>query len=109
MADDMPTPKTITIYYPKADYYRILPATGAFGGPTPSGDILAEFFVERKSAPEKMILEISEGKITELSREGEQHIRELQVGILIRPDVAHAIGVWLIEKAKQFGVGETKQ
>jgi hypothetical protein len=109
MADDMPKSKKVTIYYPKADHYRLLPVTGAFGGPTPSGDILAEFFIERKTAPEKMIVEISDGTLNELSREGERHVRELQVGILIRPDVAHAIGVWLIEKAKQFGVGETKQ
>jgi|WetSurMetagenome_2_1015567.scaffolds.fasta_scaffold905974_1 hypothetical protein len=99
----------VTVFYEKDKDYRLLPVTGAFGGPTPSGDILAEFFVERRTAPEKIVMEISGGTANEISREGERHVRELVVGLLIRPDVAHSIGLWLIEKAKQFGVGETRQ
>jgi hypothetical protein len=101
--------KEITIFYEKTDQYQLLPVTGAFGGPTPSGDILAEFFVERKTPPTKIVLEIEPPNVTEKEREGERHIREIQVGILIRPDIAHSIGKWLIEKAAQAGFSEVKQ
>ncbi len=109
MSNEASISSKVTIFYEKNKDYRLLPVTGAFGGPTPSGDILAEFFVERRTAPDKVVMEISGGTTTEISKEGERHIRELLIGLLIRPDVAYSIGVWLIEKAKQFGVGETKQ
>lgn len=94
----------VTVFYEKADYYMLLPVTGAFGGVNPTGDILVEFYVDKKTPPERMILEVPGGR--EISREGERFVREIQIGILLRADVAHSIGRWLIEKAAQAGYKE---
>jgi hypothetical protein len=109
MSKEAPKPRQFTLFYEKNDYYRLLPATGAFGGPTPTGDILIEFFVERQTTPEKVILEIGPDGVKEIKREGGRVVRDIQVGILLRSDRAHSIGKWLIEKAAQAGFTEIKQ
>ena len=109
MPNETDSSSRVTVFFEKDKDYRLLPVTGAFGGPTPSGDIVAEFFVERRTAPEKIVMEVSGNTANEISREGERHVRELVVGLIIRPDIAHSIGLWLIDKAKQFGVGEPRQ
>jgi len=70
---------------------------------------LVEFLVEKHNPPEKIILEIDETTRKEIKREGGGFVREILVGILLRPDVAHGIGKWLIEKATQAGFTEIKQ
>ncbi|MGA9756110.1 MAG: hypothetical protein WBV23_13315 [Desulfobaccales bacterium] len=106
MSNEAPKPRQLAIFYKKNEYYRLLPATGAFGGPSPTGDIIVDFFVERQTHPEKIILELDPSGPKEIKREGERIVREIQVGILLRPDRAHAIGKWLIEKASQAGFSE---
>lgn len=109
MSNGAPKPRQITLYYEKNEYYRLLPATGAFGGPTPTGDIIIDFFVERQTHPDKIVLELDPSGPKEIKREGGKVTREVQVGILLRPDRAHSIGKWLIEKANQAGFSEIKQ
>lgn len=106
MSNEAHKPQQITLFYEKNENYRLLPATGAFGGPTPTGDIILEFFVERQTHPEKIILELDPSGPKEIKREGGRLVREIQVGILLRPDRAHSIGKWLIEKANQAGFSE---
>jgi hypothetical protein len=106
MADDSPKPQQVTLFYEKNEYYRLLPATGAFGGPTPNGDVIIEFFVERPTAPEKVILQLDPSGPKELKGETGKIVREIQVGILLRPDRAYSIGKWLMEKANQAGFSE---
>jgi hypothetical protein len=109
MTNEAPKPQEVIIFYEKNEYYRLLPVTGAFGGPTPIGDIIVEFFVERQTTPEKIILEIDPHGAREIKREGGRMVREIQVGILLRSDRAYSIGKWLIEKAAQAGYTEVKQ
>lgn len=108
MSKEAPKPKQITILCEKNEYYRLLPATGAFGGSTPTGDIIVEFFVERQTHPKKIILELDPSGSKEIKREGGEIVREMQVGIFLRPDRAHSIGKWLMEKAIQAGFSEIK-
>jgi len=109
MIDDAPKTKQVIVYYEKSDDYKLLPASGAFGGPTPTGDIIVEFFAERPTAPQKVILEVDPTGAKEVKRVGGKVIREIQVGIMLRADQAHSIGKWLIEKAAQVGYSEIKQ
>lgn len=106
MSKDAPKPQQVTVFYEKDKDYRLLVATGAFGGPAPTGDIIIDFFVERQVHPEKIILELDPSGPKEIKREGVRIVREIQVGILLRPDRAHSIGKWLIEKANQAGFSE---
>ena len=96
----------LKIVFHTAEGYRILSASGVWGGVTPQGDVLAEFFVERREHPDSLTLEVKEGKGHETDRSGgDTIIREMQIGITMRPDIAFSIGNWLIEKARSVGVG----
>ena len=97
----------ITIVFTKADNYRILPVAGVWGGLTPQGDVIAEFFLERRELPDSVTMDVKEegGKAREVAREGgDKIVRELQVGISLQPDQAYSIGAWLIEKARLAGI-----
>jgi hypothetical protein len=37
----------------------------------------------------------------EISREGQANVREFQIGIVVRPDIARSLGEWLIQKANE--------
>ena len=94
--------KTIKINYEKADGYKLIPVTGAWGGVAPNGEIIIDFFVERQETPKSIVVEVDEkGKPEEKSREGgERYVREKQFGIVLRPDIALSIGNFIVKKAK---------
>jgi len=94
--------KTIKIQYEEAKDYRMIPVTGIWGGIAPNGEIFADFFVERQKTPTLTILEIDEsGKILKDAQTGQKYIREKQIGIILRPDIALSIGNWIVKKAKE--------
>ncbi|PKN30747.1 MAG: hypothetical protein CVU64_02020 [Deltaproteobacteria bacterium HGW-Deltaproteobacteria-21] len=101
----------INVKYTKSPDYKIMAATGAFGGPTPQGEILCNFFIEFQEPPEHQVLTIGEGGEVkrEMTKVGKAYFtRELQVGVLLRPDLARVIGKWLIESAEKVMVIEPK-
>lgn len=95
----------LNIAFKKGPEYKIFPATGAYGGPTPQGEILCNFYVEYRESPESITLEIdARGKTQEVERKHapQNFVRELQVGILLRPDIARSIGNWLIQNSDKL-------
>lgn len=93
--------QTIKIYYEKSKDYRLIPVTGAYGGVSPNGEIVIDFYVERRDSPKTIMLEIDEhGKGKEKSSVGQRFIREKQFGIVLRPDIALTIGQFILDKAK---------
>lgn len=90
------------IHFTKASSYKIIPATGAWGGPTPQGELLCNFFVEYRDAPDNIEMEIEGGRAKEPERIEADFIRELQMGVIIRPDIAKSIGEWLVRKADEI-------
>jgi len=97
--------KIVNIKYKKLSDFKILPATGAFGGSTPQREILCNFYVEYKDAPDSLQLEInpvdSSTKEIGIARK-DLYIRELNIGVLMRPDIAKIIGEWLVEQANSL-------
>lgn len=97
--------KRIKIKYEKSKDFRSVAATGAWGGVTPQREIICNFFIEQTKMPENIGLEveIDTGKIKEIAHKIDvlEHIRELQVGVVMRPDIAKLVGEWLIKKAQQ--------
>lgn len=94
--------KEIQIKFTKAADYRKFAATGVWGGPTPQGEIFCEFYVECQDLPELIKMEIDpfQGTQDELEKKTSGlFIREIQVGILMRPDIAKSVGEWLIRHA----------
>jgi hypothetical protein len=89
----------IKVTFTDSKDYRLVPVTGAWGGPSGNGEIVVDFYVERTSPPEILMGVDDEEKIVEKVNSPKQAIRERQVGLVLRPDIALAIGNWLIEKA----------
>jgi len=96
--------KNIKIYFSKTKDYKIIPATGAWGGVSPSGDIFFDLFIDKRDNPEYLELKVdSNNKTEEVGRGEQKSVRESQIGIILRPDNALVIGKWLIEKAEAAG------
>ena len=97
----------VNVVFTKADDYKLVPVAGVFGGLSPQGDVIADFFVDKVELPDSVMLKVKEeaGQPEEVGRMGGKNItREMQVGIVLRPDVAYSIGAWLMEKARLAGL-----
>ena len=95
---------TLKIQFRRTPYHRYIPATGAWGGISPNGEIVVDFFVEHQVSPDELLVEVDNGKVVREKRTGEESvIRELQLGVVLRPDIAYSIGSFLREKAQTAG------
>jgi len=104
MANEKLDTGKLHVVFRKAPYHRYFPATGMWGGLSPNGEVVVHFMVEQQVVPEKMVLEVKNGKkVGEERTGGEEFVRELQCGVVLRPDIAHSIGTFLREKAEQAG------
>jgi hypothetical protein len=98
----------LKITFEKSNEYKVIAATGAWGGLSSNNEVVFDFFIEKHEIPKFIELEIKNGKKVGEKQELENTIiRELQVGVVLRPDIAHSIGEWLIEKAKTAGFKKT--
>ncbi len=96
----------IKIAFKKAPDYRLIPVTGAWGGINPQGEIIFDLYVEKLEIPESVKIRVEPGRPpTEIAREGQVHVRECQIGVVVRPDIARSIGEWLIQKANEAASG----
>lgn len=90
------------IEFVKSRDFRTVAATGAWGGPNPQGEIVCSFYVERQQFPDDLVIEIdpiTKEAITKTETEKRKIFRELQVSVVMRPDIAKGIGQWLVEKS----------
>jgi hypothetical protein len=66
----------------------------------------ADLFIEKADYPEETVMRVNEstGETFELSRNPEQQpvVREFLVGMVMRPEVAKAIGQWLLHQVEQM-------
>jgi len=92
----------IVAVYEKSNDYEIVPASGVWGGLNPQGDLVANFFVEQNQLPEEIEITVGEdgrklGEVPKYPRESHTTRRLLQVGVVMRPEIAKSIGEWFIE------------
>lgn len=100
--------KTVKIKFRKSNDYKIIPVTGVWGGLSPNNEVVFDLFIEKHLNPEFIEIEIENGRKVGEKQKGEQAIiREVQIGIVLRPDIADSIGKWLIEKAHDAGFVKT--
>jgi hypothetical protein len=98
----MPESKRLVRFvFSKAADYRLIPATGVFGGPTPSGQIKMSFMVDHGTEPDSVVHAMTaDGTLgEEVDREPKTKTitRELQVGIVLDLGTAEIIAKWLQE------------
>jgi len=91
--------------FTESKYYHKVAATGVYGGASPQGEIICNFFVEEQSIPESVEVRIDKetGVASETSDKNVRRVtvREIQVAVVLRPDIAKAVGEWLIQRANE--------
>lgn len=90
------------------DNYNPVYCSGALGGITPSGEIVANFFLERMPIPKSITNSLDEsgnlGKIaaTEPKDLNETFIRYISTGIILSEENARSIYDWLGEQIEKL-------
>jgi hypothetical protein len=99
-------PQSIRYKFTRAPDYRVLAANGAWGAIATNGIITVDFYVERIANPETIVQYLEGDRAGQEERiPGEPEClieREAQVGLILTPDTARAIGQWLIERADEY-------
>ncbi|HUF04303.1 MAG TPA: hypothetical protein VMM38_09020 [Aridibacter sp.] len=97
--------QVLNLHYIKSNYFRVIKADGAWGALSPRGDLVISLFNERLPMPDTQKFTLSEGgNLLPIGQttEHEGIIRELEVAISLRPEVAFSIANWLLGKVKEF-------
>lgn len=87
--------------FTKSEEHTKFYTNGVYGGKTPRGDIMVEFYTERNNLPTSQIYEVEESqRIGRLkSTQGAQGIiREREATAFMGPENAKSIGSWLLAK-----------
>jgi hypothetical protein len=93
----------VEFHYIKSNFFRVIHADGAAGSITPSGDIFFTLWNQRAPMPQMMVHAVSEeGEVQEeisAERIGKSGIlREMEVGITMRPENVEELIAWLTQK-----------
>ena len=101
------TPPQITAEFVRSNFYRVIHADGAFGGISPSGNIRMIIYSEAQRTPNLITYDISPTSgLTEAGRSPEAIprtiVRELEVDIVMRLQVARALRDWLDDKIRDL-------
>ncbi|HKQ45619.1 MAG TPA: hypothetical protein VJS47_09515 [Rhizomicrobium sp.] len=93
-------PPKVAFDYIKSQYFRVVRADGAIGAVTPRGLIHFSLFSERPAIPRRTVHALNDDGTLGLQIESEtvsrnSVVRELDVDIFLRPDVAKELHTWL--------------
>lgn len=97
-------PKTLSFVYKEVRDKPSIPATGAWGGPTPDGSaVVVHLYVEYGAVPSVMTFDVEAGGRVDLNK-GEavtrgDATREVLATLVLAPENAASIGQFLIDKA----------
>jgi hypothetical protein len=99
---------SVLIQFERSPNYKIVPADGAWGGPTPRGHVLVNFFVDIPVSPLSVTHGLTgDGQLgPELERqpsldEARPRVsREFEIGVLLSPEDAEGIARWLLEQVE---------
>ena len=100
----------VRIEFERSPNYRLVPADGAWGGPTPRGRIMVNFFVDVPTSPYSVTHALSDdGQLgQEVDRvpdttEGTPRVhREFETGVLLSVDDAEGVAHWLLEQVEMI-------
>ena len=99
------------VIFARSPEYRVIAATGAWGGLSPNGELVFDFYVERRATPDRMEITVASNGSAEEKRlpDPQPLLREAQVGVVLRPDIAKSIGQFLIRYAEQATIPESEE
>jgi hypothetical protein len=105
-------PSRLDAHYQKSNFFRVVHADGAFGGPSPRGLINIAFYSERAPIPRHTTIPIVGGipGPEEISETKSGIFRELEVNVVMDLAVAVSLQSWLGQKIAeaqgQLGVSQ---
>ncbi len=107
--EDKPKKRELKFKYIFADEYNAKYATGVYGGVTPGGEIVANFFLERHGLPISQTYALKpEGSLGEVLKNEPEDLQETMVrivesGVIINVTFAKTLNDWL---TRQIEVAE---
>jgi len=109
----MANQKQVTFHYTEDANYRTIPVSGAWGGITPKGHIIVNFYYDRPESPKSISHEVGpNGSLGDESDKSYtyggsgQYERRLEVGVVMDGETADSLMQWLekmIERIKAIG------
>lgn len=97
----------IRFHYIKGNNFRVIHADGAYGGLSPTGDLFFCLFSQRPPIPTITAQQVDrDGKLGDeilqerVTKDG--LVREIEVGVAMRPEIAEALIKFLQEKLDQY-------
>jgi hypothetical protein len=96
-------PGTVTFFYMKAAGFRTIHVDGGLGGPSPEGFVRMAIYNQRLPIPQESTHELkSDGRLGDVLSEQKKKgiVREVEADLIMTPDVARAISVWLSKQAE---------
>lgn len=104
--DEGSRPPTVTFHYIKSNLFRVIHVDGAWGGPTPRGDVEVAFWSERVPIPQQMVHKVNDDgtigdelKEERIARDG--LVREVETLIIMNIVNAKALLAFLQRAVKQ--------
>ncbi len=112
--DEKKPVEKVRFLYSKPDDYKMIYANGAYGGITPRGDLICNFFLEYNDLPLEEVAPLVGGrveadKIQRVDRVEHKPTelvirRDLKVGIIIPVHQISTIANWMLDKLKSVPV-----
>lgn len=92
---------TVRFKIARAQDYRLIHASGAFGGGTAEQLFRMELYSQAETPPDFVELEVAEDKTRSARREpAAMMLREIQVGVVMTLESAERLGQWLLNQTK---------
>lgn len=101
---------TLKFKYKFSEEYNPVYANGAFGGVTPNGELVVNFYLERHAIPKSQTMALApDGKLgEEIEREPDDHkssmVRYVGPGVVLSPLAAAQIYSFIGQHLKSMGV-----
>lgn len=107
-AGSQPEQPGIAFDYIKSNFFRVIRADGAIGGPTANGHLHIAFYSERAAIPRRVIHELKDdnslGPLREVQSR-ESVVREMDVDLFLTFEVAQSLHKWLGEQIDKMNEG----
>jgi hypothetical protein len=98
-------PKPIRFVSRGKDAVKLLPVSGAMGGPTPSGDFVCYFYMEHSEILAEVEQEVKDGQLLQPKLDPNAQptmIRDFQVAIALNMNNAEGIAKWILSSIAQL-------
>jgi hypothetical protein len=94
----------IKFAYIKPEKYDVYYINGAYGGFTPRGELLCNFFFEYVQLPREEVATVKDNRLSAIETDVPKNEvqRELRVGLVMMPQEAKNLADWIYTKLNEF-------